>query len=408
MNLIVPAHPVANKWPMLIRRHGFSIGNRKSFLRPAHLLLKANSYKNFLKTGHMHFLPGVCAMPPLQRFQFLFRFFAIFLEKGLATFDTRCWIACAAVTLLGGCDQKAFADCRWYNGGSARSLSMAMPSSVRVSPSARVGDILWQNTITGNSTSLYCSPGGFYHTTGWSTPQTASNLNRVYNTSLPGVGMQIQYNNDTPMQWPRNSQYFSGQFWFFPLNRWNFRFIKTADINSGLATIPTQGATFTYGSLIPLTFTLTNNNVQFIVDRPTCSLSNRASSVNFGVVPIRATNGLIMERNFDVSVRCVGGAAGATTPVRITFTDANNTFNRGNNLTVNPTNGGMAINLLRNFNPIYFGPPSSAANNPGQILLGNANAGAYNFPITARLMRTGPMRALPAFAAAATMTMRYE
>jgi type 1 fimbria pilin len=68
----------------------------------------------------------------------------------------------------------------------------------------------------------------------------------------------------------------------------------------------------------------------------------------------------------------------------------------------------MAINLLRNFNPIYFGPPSSAANNPGQILLGNANAGAYNFPITARLMRTGPMRALPAFAAAATMTMRYE
>jgi type 1 fimbria pilin len=312
------------------------------------------------------------------------------------------------LTVLIGWSQPAIADCRWYNGGSARTLSMAMPSTVRVSPSARVGDILWQNTMSGSSTSLYCRSGGFYHTTGWSTAQAASNLNRVYNTGLPGVGMQILYNNNTLMQWPRTSQYFSAQFWFFPVNHWTFRFIKTATINSGRVTVPTQGARWTYGSLTPLTFNLTNNNVEFIVDRPTCSLSNRAPSVNFGVVPISTTNGTLVERSFNVSVRCVGGAAGATAPIRVTFTDANNTFNRSNNLTISPTNSGMTINLLRNASPIYFGPPSSAAGNPGQILLGNASAGAYNFPITARLIRTGSMRALPAFTANATMTMRYE
>lgn len=225
--------------------------------------------------------------------------------------------------------------------------------------------------------------------------------NGIYTTGVQGIGIRQ----------PKVPDSYWSSFVSFNFNQSNtdsFQLIKTGPIPAGGFTSNwgVWSRTHTHNQdLQRAYFPSVRIN---LLSRPSCRLGASTIPVDFGQVPISQTNGQLVQRTLPLSVQCSGGSTGQSTPVRVTFTDANATANRGNNLTIIPANSGMTVNLRYNGGAIFFGPQSSAAGNPGQFQLGTAGNGTYNYNLTAHLMRNGPMRGLPAFSARATMTMRYE
>jgi type 1 fimbria pilin len=272
-----------------------------------------------------------------------------------------------------------------------------------IDPNAATGSQIEEFTLT-----LSIANGGITCTStmGWydDIPLGSPLGNSIYATNIPGIGYRVRA--ATGFQpW---SHYVGerGGNWASSTRR--YVLVKTGTISRG-GTLSGLGFT-TYVRSHRATIwreVVPTISIQLLT-RPTCRLNNTSIPVNFGVVPITATNGQLVQRPLSLSVFCSGGSAGQTTPVRVTFTDANNTGNRSNNLTISPANSGMTINLRYNGTAIFFGPQSSAAGNVGQFLLGNAGNATYNYNLTSHLMRNGAMRGLDAFSARATMTMRYE
>ncbi|WGS46919.1 type 1 fimbrial protein [Burkholderia sp. JSH-S8] len=141
-----------------------------------------------------------------------------------------------------------------------------------------------------------------------------------------------------------------------------------------------------------------------IIDNPAIELGR----LNVGQLPNVGAAGPWISSY--VSLMCPGNGP-AMSDVYITLTDANNTSNRTEYLTLaggqSAAQGvGIQIQWESAANMVKFGPESSIAGNPGQFRIG-FNTGSRNYQIKARYVRTGSLR--PGAAnARALMTLSYQ
>ena len=136
-----------------------------------------------------------------------------------------------------------------------------------------------------------------------------------------------------------------------------------------------------------------------LLPRPTCELMQRVGHVDFGQVSRRSTLGVLAEKVFEVGVHCAGGSDNRSTPVNITYHDAENPTNRTTQLRVTPADRGLAIEFFQDQTPISFGD---------ERLLGTLDNGRYRYPVTARLVSTCATGTAGRFEARATVTLSHE
>lgn len=297
--------------------------------------------------------------------------------------------------------EASFASCRGINASLPFSPSIVIHTIPPLNPFVPDGTVLhsgsWRYSYSYFPSVRCTSAVGSIEAGGYGTYLG----NGIYTTGVSGIG--IRQPNYPSSYWSSFVSYNYHQS-----NTDSFQLIKTGPITAGGVTSNwgVWSRTHTHGQeLQRARFPAVRIN---LLARPSCRLGASSIPVDFGQVPLSQVNGQLVQRTLPLRVQCSGGSTGQSTPVRVTFTDANATANRSNNLTIIPANSGMTINLRYNGGAIFFGPQSSAAGNPGQFLLGTAGNGTYNYNLTAHLMRNGPMRGLPSFSARATMTMRYE
>jgi type 1 fimbria pilin len=112
------------------------------------------------------------------------------------------------------------------------------------------------------------------------------------------------------------------------------------------------------------------------------------------------------ETSLNIGLNCDAGLK-----VLTTLTDATNPSNTSQTLSLSPDSSseGIAYQILYNGMPVTFGADSAVAGNPGQFLVTPSQTvgGTLNVPLTARYIRTGPIRAGTANAKA-TFTMSYQ
>jgi hypothetical protein len=299
----------------------------------------------------------------------------------------------------------ASATCRSAAGASLPFVPRASTlSALTVDPDAPTGSIIGGFNVT---TSLSFNGGiNCSSRLGWydDTPFGNSLGNSVYATNLSGIGYRVYarggfqpfstYTGDRGGLWTGSTR--------------GYELVKTGAISRGGTLSGLGFSTYIRSHNVTVWREIVPNITINFLTKPTCRLNNTSIPISFGIVPITATNGRLAQRPMYVPVTCSGGAPGTQTSVYMTLTDANNPGNRSNNLTIVPANSGMTINISHDGSPMYFGPASSAAGNPGQKLLSRFGNGTVNHYLVANLMRIGPMRGLPSFSARATMTMRYE
>jgi type 1 fimbria pilin len=189
-------------------------------------------------------------------------------------------------------------------------------------------------------------------------------------------------------------------------------FVKTAMGAIGnLTTIPplavqnyinNQAGTFAWGnpftgsasgSFASLACSVTTQSVAVTVDK---TYTNKLTAVGATDAPT----------DFNIGLTCDAGVK-----VSMTVTDANTPTNTTDTLTLNANSSaaGIGYQILNGGVPINFGPDSAASTNPNQFVVvpTPTTGGVVNVPLTARYIRTGPIRA-GAVNAKATFTMSYQ
>lgn len=112
--------------------------------------------------------------------------------------------------------------------------------------------------------------------------------------------------------------------------------------------------------------------------------------------------------NFSLTTLCNSGVK-----LYATMTDGTDPSNTGN--TLKPADGntatGIGVQILRNEQPISFGPDSSAAGNTNQWYISTTNSGtneSITIPLRARYVQTTPTMQAGSVRARATVTFSYQ
>jgi type 1 fimbria pilin len=145
------------------------------------------------------------------------------------------------------------------------------------------------------------------------------------------------------------------------------------------------------------------------INSGTCTVKTPAIAVDLGSVSsqkiLTSVGTVSTAMPFDIVVDCTG----LTSTLAITFTDATNSANRSNLLSLSSgsTASGVSIQILKNGAPVSFGPDSSVYQNTNQITIGPTNSSIVDLPLGGRYVRTGAIT--PGSAnGSATFTMSYQ
>jgi len=96
----------------------------------------------------------------------------------------------------------------------------------------------------------------------------------------------------------------------------------------------------------------------------------------------------------------------------VTLTDATNTGNRSNVLTLSPDSQakGVGIEVLKGDTVLAYGPDSNATGNLNQWHAGTISTGmsTFSIPLTARYVQTDPVVTPGSANGRATFTMSYQ
>ncbi|WP_326489784.1 fimbrial protein [Paraburkholderia sp. ZP32-5] len=175
------------------------------------------------------------------------------------------------------------------------------------------------------------------------------------------------------------------------------------------------GVTGRVGSLFALSGGGITSNVtvpsnQTTIAAPACSVTTPSSAVTLSPVPVSTLRGVgsaAGSGSVSLSLNCAADAG----RIFVTLTDSTNPTNSGNTLSLasGSTASGVALQILDpSGNPILYGPDSSNVGNTNQWLVGPANVGTMNIPLTVRYVQTGAKVQPGTVNGVATFTMSYQ
>ncbi|MBO1014697.1 type 1 fimbrial protein [Achromobacter sp. SD115] len=153
-----------------------------------------------------------------------------------------------------------------------------------------------------------------------------------------------------------------------------------------------------------------------ILKPPTCSVSSsgpiKAPLGSFPASSFKGVGSTSSARPFSIDLKCSGGNAGMSREVYATLTDATNTGNRSNVLTLSPDSQarGVGIEILKGDAVLGYGPDSQAVGNVNQWYAGSVSTGTgtYSIPLSARYVQTEPVVTNGSANGRATFTMSYQ
>ena len=238
-----------------------------------------------------------------------------------------------------------------------------------------------------------------------------SDLNPVYQTSVPGVGVQLVTNiygggggiDPLPYNYPPiRVGPFSGKShkWSFPSTAGaiSVRFIKTGPITSSniLSGHFAKWIEPANGGHVTMAFVF---DQQIVIDpgAPTCTVTNFTSSVALGTASPSDFSGVGTSpaqpaQPININLNCVNGVGSFLRTVATTLTDQTDITNRGDYLKLAPDGGrsasGVGVQIRHQGNVVRFGPDSSAAFVENQWVAGAAGNGPFSIPLDARFVQT--------------------
>ncbi len=328
----------------------------------------------------------------------------------------------ASVLLLASLPLSARAACEVGSGGVYR-VSLALPSSVTVPRDAPIGSVIASVRYTYSFNQS--NPVGVYCTTGTTVENTSGSgklsTNGVIPTEVNGIGYRLRLESDgyvpdtgsyqvpvSVFNTPSRCGYpASGRCFIYLGTPVVLELVKMGEVPAN-ATVK-GGLLFTQrlGGITASTVTLTTPEVR--VAAQSCAVTTRDVSVKFGKVNMRELpemNSVSREQALGITIDC----RGVSSKLAVTFTDASNTSNRSNvlSLTSGSSAEGFGIQILSAGNPIRFGPDSPVAGNPNQVLIGEVNNTVYTAPFTARYIRTASAAKAGTANGAASFTVSYQ
>ncbi len=172
---------------------------------------------------------------------------------------------------------------------------------------------------------------------------------------------------------------------------------------------PVNGSTFGY-------LVLAGQTSVRLKQPPTCSVSSsgpvKAPLGNFPASSFKGVGSTSSARPFSIDLKCSGGDAGMSAEAHVTLTDATNTGNRSNVLTLSSDSQarGIGIEILKGATVLGYGPDSNAVGNVNQWHAGSVSTGTATFsiPLAARYVQTEPVVTVGSANGRATFTMSYQ
>ncbi|VWD34747.1 fimbria subunit protein [Burkholderia lata] len=150
-----------------------------------------------------------------------------------------------------------------------------------------------------------------------------------------------------------------------------------------------------------------DNKVTKAKIRPqTCTIPNTDIPVSLPPIPtskLPTAGATAGDTGFDIGLSCKAGSN-----VYVTLTDLSDNGNTSNQLTLtqDSTAKGVKLRILRNGQPVGYGPDSAQLNNTNQWLVG-PSASTTSIPLTAQYVATGAVSA-GKVKGVATFTMSYQ
>ncbi len=145
---------------------------------------------------------------------------------------------------------------------------------------------------------------------------------------------------------------------------------------------------------------------KLIVMPNTCTVTTPSIDVKLPPVAASKLNTVGMtagDAGFNIGLNCKSGSN-----VYVTLTDLTDQGNTGNQLTLTPDSSakGVKLRILRNGQPVGYGPDSIAIGNTNQWLVG-PSATTTSIPLSAQYIATGPVSG-GTVKGVATFTMSYQ
>ena len=297
-------------------------------------------------------------------------------------------------------------------------LSVALPSDIKLNINVANGEVLWSKNLDVRNSPVTCQypVRGTLRLVGIGSEV----LPGVYPTGVGGVGYRIttQVPNHACLSgvWPLTCE---GDFEPFPPpHTATIELVKTGTIRAGtLSALAIGRWIINTETLAPVaSFTLYGTTTLKPHEPPTCSFAStgpiQASLGNVSAQSFKGVGSTSAERPFSIDLTCKRGDGKSSIDAYVTLTDATNTGNYSNVLTLSPDSQatGVGIEVLSGTTVLGYGPDSKAAGNINQWLAGtvSANATSYSIPLKARYVQTEPVVTVGTANARATFTMSYQ
>ncbi|WP_175207547.1 fimbrial protein [Achromobacter anxifer] len=297
-------------------------------------------------------------------------------------------------------------------------LSVTLPSDIKLNITVADGDVLWSRTLDVRYNPVACQLPirGTLRLVGIGSEV----LPGVYPTGVGGVGYRIttQVSNPACLSgvWPLSCE---GTFNPFPaVQTATIELVKTGTIRAGTLDVLLIGKWIINNETITpvATFALYGTTNLKPQEPPTCSFAStgpiQAPLGNVSAQSFKGVGSTSAERPFSIDLTCKPGDGKASIDAYVTLTDATNTGNYSNVLTLSPDSQatGVGIEVLSGTTVLGYGPDSKAAGNINQWLAGTVSAGAtsYSIPLKARYVQTEPVVTVGTANARATFTMSYQ
>lgn len=180
-----------------------------------------------------------------------------------------------------------------------------------------------------------------------------------------------------------------------------YRLFVIRSVNNGIASMPTIGGDGVYvWSIVPYI------NATFKEMQQSCVVANRSVAVPLAPVAAAKLSAVGMtagDKGFDIGLSCQPG-----TNVYVTLTDMTDQGNTGNQLTLtaDSTAKGVKLRILKDGQPVGYGPDSAEIGNLNQWHVG-PSATTTNIPLSAQYIATGPVSP-GTVKGVATFTMSYQ
>jgi type 1 fimbria pilin len=320
-------------------------------------------------------------------------------------------------------------------------INIQLPATVSVPANASIGTVLARasNSVPAPAYLYSCRSNGMATTL---TVTLASSMTRftslssvsgVYNTNIPGIGIQITSTAGIPSPVPTSNSYTNS--YGSDVTQFNGTLNGGANATASLVVTGTVGAggsitngqvgNFKVGILsgsynqspIVVAVNLTGTTTIAPVAQPTCAVDAASSqTVNLGNYPSSAftgTGSMTPPKEFNINFNCSGGTSGQSRTVYLTMTDATVPSNRTDilNLATSSTAKGVGIRLYRDAGAtaVKFGADSATVGNTNQWTAGTVSTGTSSLtvPLQARLIQTGPVQQ-GSVSAKATFTAAYN